>query len=170
MKYEFAEEELRMSHEESTSGCPSEPLTTDALRRHDGWERPSRQAPNPEDQHECTMCCETIPISHLTTLPCGHQLHPKCLRNWVYHRQTRGRAGYPAGQGRCPICRRSLLYVCQHRISKHLLRPGVHIRMCEDMLNQLVFLLLLLLVQILFENSDIFCWLFVPPETLGERC
>ncbi|KAI6090889.1 hypothetical protein F4821DRAFT_12181 [Hypoxylon rubiginosum] len=113
------------------AGCPSEPLTVDALRRHDERERHT-QALQLEDQYECIMCCETIPVSHLTILPCGHEFHAECIRNWVYHRREGG-PRYPGGQSKCPLCRRSLLYLCKHRISKYLLRPGVQIHPLELM-------------------------------------
>lgn len=126
------------------AGCPSEPLTVDALRRHDERERHT-QALQLEDQYECIMCCETIPVSHLTILPCGHEFHAECIRNWVYHRREGG-PRYPGGQSKCPLCRRSLLYLCKHRISKYLLRPGVQIRMYENMLCRLVFSSSLILI------------------------
>ncbi|KAI1776066.1 hypothetical protein F4818DRAFT_440440 [Hypoxylon cercidicola] len=114
---------------DKAEGCPSEPLTYDALRRLNNQHLKHSRPPTPEEEHQCAICLETCPISHLTTLPCKHQFHAPCLRLWIYkpHDDRGEERNFYESQRRCPLCRRSLLYLCSHKISRHILRPGVEI-------------------------------------------
>jgi len=55
-------------------------------------------APNKFQQTECCICLEDFesPQTKGSTLPCGHQFHEPCIRDWLQ------------SQNRCPICRRAI--------------------------------------------------------------
>ncbi|KAI4868322.1 hypothetical protein F4820DRAFT_445229 [Hypoxylon rubiginosum] len=121
--------------EAAIKGGPSEPLTDDALRRLNNQQAERPRPSTPEGESRCVMCLETRLISHLVTLPCAHQLHARCLRHWVFRPQDdrRGEEGlrFYESQHRCPLCRHPLVYLCGHRISRHILRPGVRVDAME---------------------------------------
>ncbi|KAH9992184.1 hypothetical protein F4779DRAFT_609362 [Xylariaceae sp. FL0662B] len=77
--------------------------------------------PDPASEVECDVCVLPVPIKELTTLPCKHSFHCKCLIEWLETHVENG------GDASCPYCRASLYYTCGAIISKRLLRPGVTI-------------------------------------------
>ncbi|KAI0167105.1 hypothetical protein GGR52DRAFT_88331 [Hypoxylon sp. FL1284] len=109
------------------SGSPQAEYGTQ--NRNDQEEGYSR-GPTPENQYRCFMCMGDLPIVCLTTLPCGHSFDPECLANWIHVPQAPDYS-FLESQDSCPICRRPLVYICRHKISKAILRAGVRIESAE---------------------------------------
>ncbi|KAI1377409.1 hypothetical protein F4677DRAFT_56621 [Hypoxylon crocopeplum] len=77
-----------------------------------------------KDSLKCSICLNDVPSSSLTTLPCNHSFHAKCIRRCT---QVYKAEQYHEGRVKCPMCRRPLLYQCEDVISAHHLLPGVKI-------------------------------------------
>ncbi|XXH00310.1 hypothetical protein Hte_006652 [Hypoxylon texense] len=97
----------------ASEGGPSEPLTDDALRRLNDQQEDSSRYSTSQGEYQCFMCEETRPLSHLLV---SKPYDDRGVSLQFYY-----------GQRACPLCRCPLRYLCGHRISQYLLRPGVRI-------------------------------------------
>lgn len=108
-----------LSTQDSTVEMSSPEPEADAMPS----ESPTDDLPGP-GKVICDICLDHIPITSLTTLPCGHSFDPACIRNWT---QVTDLADWGESRMWCPVCRAVLLYRCGCIISEHHLRPGVTI-------------------------------------------